>query len=103
MASIPKLLMDEFYAMERAALDAEDYDRSTAFSSCESMVNNFMHGREPRITLSFCRKIFLENSLNEDFEAGSREAYAEAVIVVDIFADQYGLKLISEPYSSETL
>jgi len=103
MASIPKLLMDEFYAMEREALAEGNYDRSTAFSSCESMVNNFLHGREPRITLSFCRKIFLENSLNESFEADTRKAYEEAVMVVDLFAEQYGLTLISNPYAEAGL
>jgi len=100
MASIPKLLMDEFYRLERAALEQEDYDRSHAYSSCESMVNNFMHGREPRITLSLCRKVYLENSQDERFDELTREAYADAVKVVDSFADQYGLKLISDPYSA---
>lgn len=94
MASIPKLLMDEFYGMEREALELEAYGRAQAFSSCESMVNNLLHGRHPAETLSQCRKIFEENSQNaEFFDGDERAAYAEAVIVVDIFAEQYDLEL----------
>lgn len=48
MASIPKLLMDEFYSMERAAINEEKYDRAQAFSASENAVNNVMHGLGPQ-------------------------------------------------------
>jgi len=99
MASIPKLLMDEFYSMERAALAESNYGAAQVFSSCESMVNNLLHGRHPAEVLGRCRKIFEENAQNERFEEGSRAAYAEAVIVVDLFAEQYGLELTTEATS----
>lgn len=102
MASIPKLLMDELYSLEREALAKENYGRAQAFSSCESMVNNFHHGREVRITLSLCRKVFLDNSqAAELFDAAELSAYAEAVILVDLFAEQYGMTLISASGTTE--
>jgi len=97
MASIPKLLMDEFYSMERAAINEEKYDRAQAFSASENAVNNVMHGLPPALVLSLVKVTLTSLSTDERFPEAEREAFAEAVIVVDIFAEQYNLTLTDNP------
>jgi hypothetical protein len=97
MASIPKLLMDEFYSMNRDALKEEQYDRAQAFSSAENAVNNVMHGLQPALVLSLVKATLSSLTTEESLPEAEREAFAEAVIVVDIFAEQYNLELVENP------
>lgn len=58
MAMGAKLLMDEFYALNRAALDDKDYDLAQVFSLAEGHVNNVMHGRHVTDTINDVVRIF---------------------------------------------
>ena len=43
MPTLPKLLMDEFYAMSRLALAEKDFELAQTFSLAEDHVNNISH------------------------------------------------------------
>ena len=45
MAMRAKLLMDEFHAAHKAALEEDNYGAAMSFNSAENFVNNFLHGR----------------------------------------------------------
>jgi hypothetical protein len=94
MASITKLLMDEFDEMRRAALTTDDFARANVFADSEAMVNNIMHGRMPGEVLGRCKRIFVERIEDMDnLDAYEREAYVDSLIIIDLFAEQYGLDL----------
>jgi len=98
VASIPYLLMTEFYDMSRAALKDENYDANQAFSSAESLTNNYLHGRTPAVCLGLTKNAILSIIESDDHTPEEVEAYKEAIIVIDIFAEQYGLELPPTDY-----
>jgi len=80
---IAKQLMDVFYERDRAALEMKDYELSTAWGNCESMVNNLHHGRPPVEWLTQFRNIVVDWR-DEAPDDRLRAAYEEALEFVAI-------------------
>lgn len=64
MATGSKLLMDEFYALNRAALADKDYELAQVFSLAEDHVNGVMHGNPIVDTINAVVRVF--NSFLDD-------------------------------------
>lgn len=95
MASIPKELMDEFHSMALKAREDEGYVRGMVFNNAEGMVNNFLHGRPPAEVLSLTKKAFESTIVDEriPLDEEEKDAYREAIAVIEVFADLYELTL----------
>ena len=91
MASVPYLLMNEFHSEAQSAGD--NYDRKFVFDDAEGMVNNFIHGRSADECFSLTRKVIAGWAKDESRNNAEHEAIADALVVIDIFAEQYGLTL----------
>lgn len=96
MASIPKELMDEFHSMAVKARE-ENWrsSRGIVFDNAEGMVNNFLHGRPPAEVLSLTKKAF-ERTITDTripLDEEEKDAYREAIAVIDTFAELYELTL----------
>lgn len=95
MASIPKELMDEFHSMALKAREDDSYLRGIVFDNAEGMVNNFLHGRPAAEVLSLTKKAF-ESTIADTripLDEEEKDAYREAITVIDTFAELYELTL----------
>jgi hypothetical protein len=95
MASIPKELMDEFHSMAVKAREDDSYLRGIVFNNAEGMVNNFLHGRPPAEVLSLTKKAFESTIVDEriPLDEEEKDAYREAIAIIDTFAELYELTL----------
>ncbi len=87
MASSTKILMDLFNDANRDALKAEDYDRAFVFNNAESLVNNFLHGRNPQETFALVRTALVTNSEADFNSPNETQAYLEAIALLDEYVD----------------
>lgn len=70
-------LMDAFYKKSKDALASDDYEIAQLWSSCESMVNNLHHGKDPSIWIPTLKTIingWISNESREDLILAYREA-----------------------------
>lgn len=95
MPSIPYLLMREYDDMAHGERALGNYERAFVFGSAEGMVNNFLHGNTAAECLRLTKQTFLAtvNDHHDMLTEDEAEAYADAVIVLDIFAEQYRLDI----------
>ena len=91
MASISYLLMNEFHAEAKTA--GNNYDRKFVFDDAEGMVNNFLHGHSAVECLSLTRKVIAGWTEDETRNSIELEAIADALMIIDLFAEQYELTL----------
>jgi hypothetical protein len=91
MASIGYLLMTEFHS--EASTAGDNYGRKFAFDSAEGMVNNFLHGHTTQECLSLTKQVITEWTTDESHSTEEQEAYKDALIIINLFAEQYNLEL----------
>lgn len=91
MASIGYLLMTEFHS--EASTSGDNYERKFAFDSAEGMVNNFLHGRTAEECLTLTKQVISEWTTDENHSTEEQEAFKDALMIIDLFAEQYNLEL----------
>lgn len=93
MPSIPYLLMKELSELETEAKKTDQYSRAQTLATCVDIVNSLHHGRPAGEVFIQCRDIFLDNAKMSMIEADEVEAYNDAVLVLELLAEQFALKL----------
>ena len=94
MAQLSYLVMTEYH--NEAEASGENFSRRFAFQSAESMVNNLHHGRPDQIWMKCVLDAFastLSDSRITPLDADEREAYNDAIMIIEIFAEQHGVQL----------
>jgi hypothetical protein len=89
MAMTAKLLMDVFYNRAKEYKTQGEYNKGFIFDSCENMVNNFLHGRPFAETAQLTRAVFEQNAGNASLDQEERDAYTEAVTMLDAFVAEH--------------
>lgn len=97
MPSIGYLLMTEFNALAQAELakPTPNYDRKIAFNDAENMVNNFIHGNTAEDVLRLTRQALQSNIDSGNYGQDEAEAILEAILMIDLFAEQYHLDIVN--------
>ena len=92
MANLGYLLMTELHS-EATAAD-ENYERKSAFEDAENMVNNFLHGRSGIECLTLTKKVIVDWISEGDRSDEEKLAFGDALIILDILAEQYDIAIV---------
>lgn len=78
-----KMLMDEFYTLKDAALEAKDYERAQFFDQAISYANN-THGMNPEQTVEHVSKAL---SSVPSFSGADEIARKDALEITQVFSE----------------
>lgn len=89
MAQPAKQLMDVFNSFATDYKKTGQFDKGFVFDSAESAVNNVMHGKTITDILPLVRNVLTSSAELDFLTKAEKEAYNEAIELVDEFAKDY--------------